>query len=121
MPKPLLITLAIVLLMVGGLAFYLSLKPKVNSDEAVLIINSGEIKRAFAGQVIEGMTIFDALLVSARAGNFDFNYQEDAFLKIGQLEENLKKWNVYLNGKKIENSPNEVFIKSQDKIEFQFE
>lgn len=121
MPKSFLIILIIVFLITAGLVLYFFLMPENDSNEALLIINYGETKRVFLGEVREGMTIFDALLVSAKAGNFDFSFEGDKLKRIDQLEENSKKWNVYLNGIRIENSLDEVFIKAQDEIELRFE
>jgi len=121
MPKSYLPILIVVLAIVTGLVLYFVEKPKIAENEAVLIINYGETKRAFAGQVIEGMTISDALLVSAKAGNFDFDYDGKILKRVAEFEQNAKKWDVYLNGTKIEESPDKVLIKARDKIELIFE
>jgi len=67
------------------------------------------------------MTISDFLLVSARAGNFDFNYENGILKRIAEFEQNGKKWNTYLNGVKIEEPLDKVLIKARDKIELKFE
>jgi len=121
MPKNFLPILIVIFLIVIGVVFYSLSKPKIGPNEVALIINDGETKRAFAGEVVEGMTISDALVTSARAGNFDFNYENGILKRIGQFEQNGKKWNAYLNGKKIGDSPDKVFIKAKDKIELKFE
>lgn len=122
MPKSYLIILIIILLVIIGAVFYSLFKPKIGPNEAALIINFGETKRAFAGETIEGMTIADALFVSAQAGDFDFDLEEGVLKRIGQFEEDAtRKWNVYLNGRKVEDSLNEVLIKNGDKIELKFE
>jgi len=119
------LTILIIVILVGiGLIFYFFGplgKPKIGSNEAALIINYGETKRAFIGEVIEGMTISDALLVSAKAGNFDFDAEEGILKRVGQFEQNEKKWNAYLNGTKIGDSLDKIFIKAKDKIELKFE
>lgn len=117
----LLILIVIFLIIIGAIFYFVSPHPKIGPKEAVLIINNGETKRAFAGQVIEGMTIADVLTPSAKAGNFDFNYEEGILKRIGQFEQNGKKWNVYLNGVKIEEPLEKVLIKAKDKIELKFE
>jgi len=118
-------TILIIAILVGiGLIFYFFGpigKPKIGSNEAALIINYGETKRAFIGEIIEGMTISDALLVSAKAGNFDFDYEGGVLKRIGEFEINGKKWNIYLNGYKAEESLDKVFIEAKDKIELKFE
>ena len=121
MPKNFLPILIVIFLIVIGVVFYSLSKPKIGPNQVALIINYGETKRAFAGEVVEGMTSSDVLLVSARAGNFDFNYENGILKRIGQFEQNGKKWNAYLNGKKIGDSPDKVFIKAKDKIELKFE
>jgi len=121
MPKNFLPILIVIFLIVIGVVFYSLSKPKIGPNEAALIINYGETKRAFAGQVIEGMTISDTLLISAQAGNFDFDYKNGILKRIGQFEQNEKKWNAYLNGVKIEEPLDKVFIKARDKIELKFE
>ena len=119
------LTILIIVILIGiGLIFYFFGplgKPKIGPNEAALIINYGETKRAFIGEVIEGMTISDVLLVSAKAGNFDFDAEEGVLKRIGQFEQNGKKWNTYLNGTKTEDSLDKVFIKAKDKIELKFE
>ena len=121
MPKSYLPILIVIFLIVIGVVFYSLSKPKIGPNEAALIINYGETKRAFAGEVVEGMTISDTLLISAQAGNFDFDYKNGILKRIGQFEQNEKKWNAYLNGVKIEEPLDKVFIKARDKIELKFE
>lgn len=121
MPKSYLIILIIVFLIVIGVVFYSFFKPKIGPNEAVLTINYGETKRAFIGEVIDGMTISDVLLVSAKAGNFDFDLEQGILKRIGQFEQNEKKWNTYLNGTKTEDFLDKIFIKAKDKIELKFE
>lgn len=49
------------------------IKPN-NSSTARLEIELGGQKRAFEGDVVEGMTVFEAIQASALAGNILFNY-----------------------------------------------
>ena len=121
MPKKFLPILIIIFLIVIGAIFYSLFKPKIGLNEAALIINDGQTKRAFAGQVIEGMTISDVISTSAKTGNFDFDYENGILKRIGQFEQNEKKWSVFLNGVKIEKPLDKVFIKPKDKIELEFE
>jgi len=111
--------LIILSLIVEGVIFYSS-RPKIGKDEAVLILNDGTKKRAFAGKVIDGMTIYDALLASSFVGKFDFELKEGVLERIDELEKDGKKWNVYLNGKKIDQPLDKVLIKPGDKIELKF-
>ncbi len=119
------LTILIIAILIGiGLIFYFFGplgKPKIGPNEAALIINYGETKRAFVGEVIEEMTISDALFVSAKAGNFDFDFEQGVLKRVGQFEQNEKKWNAYLNGTKTGDFLDKVFIKAKDKIELKFE
>ena len=69
--------LLIALLSVTGfLVAYLSFNLNEHSlGTARLEIVSGGDKRAFEGEVIDGMTVFDALRASALAGNISFNFK----------------------------------------------
>jgi len=116
--------LIVILLIVIGLVFYFFGplgKPKIAENEAVLIINYGAQKRAFAGKVIDNMTIADTLIASAKAGNFDFDYQKGILKRVDGFEQNGKKWNIYLNGTKIEGLLDKILIKARDKIELKLE
>jgi len=113
--------LIVVLAIVAGFVLYSVEKPKIAENEASLIINYEETKRAFAGEVIDNMTILDAVRTSAKAGNFDFDYQEDVLKRIDEIEQNEKKWNAYLNGTEIQESLDKVLIKAGDKIELKLE
>lgn len=121
MSKSYLSILIIIFLIVAGVIFYSLSKPKIGPDEAVLIINNGEKKRAFAGEVIEGMTIFDALTASAKAGNFNFVEESGILKRIDGFERNGKKWNAYINNSRVEEILNKTLIKPGNKIELKFE
>ena len=96
--------------------------PELSENEAVLVIDFGESKRAFIGQVIDEMTIIDALMASASAGQIDFDYQEGVLQRVADAkQDNQKKWDIYLNGKEIRNSPDKVLIQAGDEIELRFE
>jgi len=116
--------LIVVLAIVTGFVLYSVEKPKIAEiaeNEASLIINYEETKRAFAGEVTDNMTILDAVRTSAKAGNFDFDYQEDVLKRIDEIEQNEKRWNAYLNGTEIQGSLDKVLIKAGDKIELKLE
>lgn len=121
--KTLYILGVIFLIVFIGLIYYF-FQPKAEyfgQNQAALIINFGKAKRAFAGETIEGMTIYDALITSSQTGNFDFDFKDGDLKRIAEFEENEKNWNVYLNGKKVEEPLDKVFIKAGDKIELKFE
>ena len=111
----------IILIVIGAVFYFSSPEPKIYPNEAALIINFGETKRAFAGETIEGMTALDALLVSAEAGEFEFDFKDNFLKRINHFEEGDKKWNVYFNEEKTEDSLSQILIKPKDKIELRFE
>ena len=53
-------------------AFWLS-----NRRVAYLEVNDSGTRRAFEGEVVNGMTVLDALDASAAAGNINFHYEID--------------------------------------------
>jgi len=111
-----------ILLLAVGFAYYnFSPRTDIGPNEAVLTVNFGETKRSFAGEAMEGMTIFDALLVSAEAGDFSFDFDNGKLKGINGFQENDKKWNLYLNEKRVEGSLNKILIEAGDKVELIFE
>ena len=124
MIKSNLLTIIAIALLVTGALFYYFFEPEkieVGPEEVVFIVNFGETKRFFVGETVEGMTVFDALSVSAEAGELDFNFEEGVLKRVGEFEENEKKWNLYLNRRKIEDDLSQVLIQTGDKIELRFE
>jgi hypothetical protein len=123
-------------LIVGGVILGLSylgfvVLPGFSSGEATLVLafeNNGQ-GRAFTGEVVRRMTIFDALLASSDAGNIEIKYEIDPSGKIKITELNsftkeLEKKNLvfYLNNKKIdEDSIARVEIHPGDTIEVQLQ
>jgi hypothetical protein len=103
------------ILLILFLAFFLQ---KTEKKEAVLQIDFGGNKiRTFQGEVVEGMTLFDALFVSSKSGNFEFEADDGGIISIGGLRsEGGKKWECFLNQKKVEKKLNEVFISPGDRI-----
>ena len=101
------------------------------SREATLVIayeNDGR-GRMFAGEVIDGMTILDALIVSSRAGQIELKYSldSDGNLIIASLDGYDQKTSdknlaFYLNQKKIdERFINSATIEPGDNIEIKLE
>lgn len=122
MSKTYLSILIIIILIVGGSLVYSFLsQPKIESNEAVLVIDFGNNKRAFAGEVIDGMTITDALGASAEAGNFNYIYENGSLKKINGVEQDGGQWLIFVNGKKVEEPLDKIKVKPQDKIELRFE
>ena len=92
--------------------------------KAVLTIDFGDDrKRNFEGEIINGETLFDALNQASKAGNFSYQLDEKNNLAaIDSFTRNKNKsWHWYLNDKKIDKSPNEIILKSGDKILIKYE
>jgi hypothetical protein len=121
----LLIIIALLIILLVGFYYCFFIKPfsqpEKQDEQAVLIIDFGERKRSFSGEVIDGMTIIDVLSVSAEAGEFNFELIDNYLIKINQIEQNDKKWTVYLNGRKIDQPLNQVLVELEDLIEIKLE
>jgi hypothetical protein len=93
-----------------------------NSDkEATLVLKyDSQKERWFQGEVTDGMSVFDAILVASEAGNFKV---EDGpqNLAIDGLANGQKKWRCFLDDKLIEEDLAKVEIRSQDKVECRYE
>lgn len=119
--KYFLIGLAILIIVAGFYSAYLhkkatSYKKILSEKEALLILDYGKgKKRWFKGEVIEGMTVLDALKVSSLAGNFDFKANSKVESIDGLSNNNHDQWQCYLNNKLVKNL-NQELISPQDKI-----
>jgi len=98
-----------------------------NKSEVYVEIDFNGEKRAFEGKVINKLTILEALIASSRGGHFDVRYalindQTDIF-KINNLaENNLNRWNFYLNEEKVNSSQiHKIIVKPGDKIYIKYE
>ena len=76
---------------------------------AHLEINIGNHRRAFEGEIVEGMTVLEAVQASALAGNIIFKYKMDknnelivASLDGYDYDGSGKPLNFYINGNKID-------------------
>lgn len=110
-----------------AIIFMSPLRLQTAEASLVFFFNSEGQRRMFQGEVIEGMSILDALRVSSEAGQIDFEFE------IGSDQTIVKKLNgysddivqgliFYLNGLKIEESQiNRIMIKPGDLIEVRFE
>lgn len=117
-----LILVLILLIVLFGLAFYFSFKKpqksklEVSEKEALLILKAGQSERWFVGEVVEGMTIADAILASALPANLQVKVNS-TLEAIGDFQNNNeKRWKCYLNGKEITQKLDQVEIRPQDKI-----
>ncbi|MBI2676799.1 MAG: hypothetical protein HYX21_02530 [Candidatus Yanofskybacteria bacterium] len=80
--------------------------------------------RTFSGEVVENMTVLDALLAAAQSANFNVDYliangELDIRLINGLPESPVMFWNVYLNGAPISiKNLNSLEIENGDLVEF---
>ncbi|TSC90928.1 MAG: hypothetical protein G01um10142_178 [Parcubacteria group bacterium Gr01-1014_2] len=103
--------------------------PSTKSNTAYLEIDFGDQKRAFEGEIIQDMSILDAVLASSRGGEIEVKYalinDQTNILKINDhTEDGLSRetWTFYLNGEKIEAGEiHKIKIKSGDRILIKFE
>ena len=98
-----------------------------NPGEAKIEIDYGQSKRAFQGELADGMSVLEALLAAGRGGNFGIRYAllDDStdIMDIGGLvEDGLDGyWRFYLNGEEIKTSGiHKIKLKSGDEILAQF-
>ncbi|OGN09471.1 MAG: hypothetical protein A3C61_01720 [Candidatus Yanofskybacteria bacterium RIFCSPHIGHO2_02_FULL_39_10] len=94
----------------------------------VLVLGDGEQSRMFRGEIVEGMTVFQALIASSRAGQIKLEYSFDSENKVSIKELNgykkilNKELAFYLNNSKIiTENINKITIKNQDRIEVRSE
>lgn len=96
---------------------------------ARLEIETSDGERAFEGEVVDDMTLLEALQVSALAGNISFKYlmEQDDKTKIMSLDgysadNKEEKLAIYLNEKKVENDYiHKIIIKPGDLISIKAE
>jgi len=105
--------------------FNLSLDKELGTSKtASLILNINGNKREFQGQIISGMTILDALLVSTQAGEINLKYSLNNDNQTTIFELNSHKIyfqdqiNFYLNSKKIKTEDiNKIKLDNSDMVE----
>ncbi|MBI4158606.1 MAG: hypothetical protein HY505_03265 [Candidatus Yanofskybacteria bacterium] len=106
----------------------LSVFKNVSKNEAALFIDFDNMKKVFAGKVVEGMTILDALNAAVTAGQIELTYHVNIdnntkVAKINNHEANGDTQFVfYINSRKLDPSElNKTQIKSGDKITIKLE
>jgi hypothetical protein len=93
-----------------------------NSGLATLILNIERNERIFEGEVIEDMTVLDAVTASAKAGNVDLVFDltengDPTIVKLDNYSRDKNEFAVYLNYKKINLMDlNRIYIHPGDKI-----
>ncbi len=96
--------------------------PKIIGKAALTIDFSDGNKRNFEGEIIEGETLFDALNMASKAGNFSYQLDEKNNLAVidSFTRNKNKSWRWYLNDKKIDKPLGEIILKSGDEILLQY-
>lgn len=94
-----------------------------SNKEAVLLIDFDDIKRMFKGEIIDKMTVLDALNASVATGNIKLRYIVDNKNNTSVTEINNhtanenKKFAFYINGKNINTADlNKIFVYPRDEI-----
>jgi hypothetical protein len=103
--------------------------PSVSNNTARVEIDLGDSRRVFEGEIMDDMSVLDAILASSRAGEIEFSYallnDRTDILRINSHAEdglNEKAWNFYLNKEKIEKDEiHRIKIKPGDEILIKFE
>src|SRR3989344_8869642 len=95
----------------------------VPKNEAALFIDFDNMKKVFAGEVVDGMTILDALNAAVAAGQIELTYHVDInnntkVAKINDHEANEEtQFTFYINSRRVDSSElNKTKIKPGDKI-----
>ncbi|OWK26698.1 MAG: hypothetical protein US76_02660 [Parcubacteria group bacterium GW2011_GWA2_38_13b] len=104
----------------GGLDSVLNYQNKQNAS---LTIDFGDKQRMFVGDVIENMTILDALELSSESSDLKYNFDQkiNNLAMIDGFSNNGSVWNIYMNGLLVEESPDAIKIKAGDAVELKFE
>lgn len=89
---------------------------------ARLLIDFGNNrKRAFRGDVVVGMTVYDALVASREVGGFSLVLEGGGVQEIDGVKNNSREWHYYINGKPVVSAPQFEEVKPGDEIAFRFE
>lgn len=99
------------------------------SNLATLAINLDNLKRSFEGEVVEGMTVLDALNMAMAVGKIKLNYALDDKnqVRIMEINDHLnrvgnKHFAFFLNDKQISSDNlHKIKIKSGDSIIIKYE
>lgn len=98
------------------------------SKEAALLVDFDNVKRMFAGEVVGGMTILDALNASVAAGQIKLTYYVDGDnnTKVKEINDHTANGNTqftfHINSRKIDQSElNKTHIRPGDKITIRLE
>ena len=92
-------------------------------NDASLLIDFGDKQRMFVGDVVEDMTVLDALEFSSESSDLKYNFDPKMknLAAIDSFSNNGSMWNIYMNGSLMKKSPDEIKIKAGDAVELKFE
>jgi len=100
----------------------------VSKNEAALFIDFDNMKKVFAGEVIDGMTVLDALNAAVAVGQIKLIYYVDSGnnTKITEINDHVANEDVqftfYVNSRKVNsNELNKTHVKQGDKITIRLE
>lgn len=124
-----------VLVVASGILFFekfLGEKPSgfknVSENKAVVFVDFDNMKKIFTGEVVEKMTVLDALNASVAAGKIKLIYYVDENNNTQVLEINNHKadkktrFNFYVNSQELDqNEINKTYIQADDKIVIKLE
>ena len=101
---------------------------KVSKSEAALFIDFDDMKKVFAGEVVDGMTVLDALNASVTAGKIELTYHVDKSntTRVTEINDHTanseKQFTFYINSRKLDPGElNKTKIKRGDKITVKIE
>ncbi len=117
----------LVLLLMAALEYQKPLT--AGADTATLVIDfDGSLRRTFQGQVVDQMTVLEALHTSAEAGDIKFTYYIDnGDVVINSINGEINhmknaQWFFYINGQPVKTGDiNKIFVKVGDVIEVKFQ
>lgn len=100
----------------------------VSENEAAVFVDFDNMKKIFTGEVVEKMTVLDALNASVAAGKIKLIYYVDENNNTQVLEINNHKadkktrFNFYVNSQKLDQKEiNKTYIQADDKIVIKLE
>lgn len=109
-------------ILIAGLLLIAIVRANPYEDHASVLIDFGDARRMFEGEVMQGMTVLDALNASVIAGNIPFRFMisrdQTKILTIDGHEDPLgTRPDVYMNGRAVDARVlHRTYINPQDAI-----
>lgn len=116
--------MALVVVVIGVL---LTLELFFVDKEATLLIDFDNMKRMFKGEVVENMTLLDALNISAEAGKIKLRYVVDSgnHTAVAEINDHVagnKNFSFYINNKTVKTDDlNKTIVNPGDEITIKLE